>query len=312
MASQIPAQPAAEWYAAEPLYGSGRDGSFVEDDFLKALQISKEQYQDMRNACIRLLDGYADDENTRIDLRTLWNGRSGTQTKRRMINELITDFNMVFVNTTRFNPPPSNWTRISWALIEKFFGVANTRRSRVLLAGKPRAASPSTPSTADPGASDAENVPSTPIPSLRQSSQSLPPQDRISFASTGAFTLNNVTIPVVFNGETEDIAAWMIRPDDQIETLQYYRDVSLDKFKQVIGMQFMIEETVEIYTPNSAGEYRLVQSDLHLQASITRWMGIYTRNNAPPPNFFLVHLSTENAQRGMYQTHMHLTSTNST
>jgi hypothetical protein len=120
--------------------------------------------------------------------------------------------------------------------------------------------------------------------------------------SSCTFALNNVTIPVVFNGTTEDIAAWVIRPDDQsAEKPQHCRDVSLEKFKQAIGLEFMSEEPVEVYAPNSAGEYRLIQSDHNLQMSITRWMGLYHANyGVPPSDYFQVHFVTETTQPGMY------------
>jgi hypothetical protein len=121
--------------------------------------------------------------------------------------------------------------------------------------------------------------------------------DQLSFVSSVAFTLNNVTIPVISDGTTKDIACWIIRPDNQsIETPQYCRDVSLNKLKRAIGQPFMNEEPVEIHAPNSAGEYHLIQTDHHLQMSITLWMGLYARNSAPPEDYFRIHFMTETTQ----------------
>ncbi len=38
----------------------------------------KDAWLSIRRACIRLLERYADDENTRVDLRKLWRGHSGS------------------------------------------------------------------------------------------------------------------------------------------------------------------------------------------------------------------------------------------
>src|SRR5262249_409266 len=56
MANQIPTQPTAEWYATEPLRWSGKSGNFIEEDFSKAFQISKDEYINIGAACIRLLE----------------------------------------------------------------------------------------------------------------------------------------------------------------------------------------------------------------------------------------------------------------
>ena len=296
MAGQMPTQPTAEWYAAEPLRGSGKGGNFVDDDFLKALQISKDMYTNIRNACLQLLEEHADDDNTRIDLRTLWKGRSGNNTKKAMLDELISQFQPVFVDTARFNPPPSNWERSSRAIAEQCIVVANARRSHKLPPLRRRRQSP-TPSGTEPETSGRESVPATPGLRSQRSSQSLPAVDQLSFTSSSAFTLNNVIIPILYDGKTEYIAAWMIRPDGQsIETLQYCRDVSLDKLKQAVQQELMTEELVEIHVLDSTDEYRLVQTDHHLQGAITRWMSLGARRL----DFFRISLTTGTAQRGMH------------
>ena len=301
MADQIPTQPTAGWYTADPLRGSGRGGALVEEDFLRALQISKDAYKSIMSACIRLLEEYADDKNTRVDLRTLWKGHSGSQTKKTMIDDLASDFNPVFVDTARFNPRPSNWATTSRALAQQCFVVANARRSHSLPAAKPRGHQNPTPSVSNLETPGTESVSATPVSLSRQSSQSFPAINQNALVSSSVFTLDNVIIPVVFDGTIQDIAAWTIRPDGQsTETPQYCWDASLEKLKRVIGQLFMREEDVEIHSPNSAGERRLIRSDLQFQVSITRWMGLCTRNGAPPPDYFQIHFTTERAQRGMY------------
>jgi len=301
MTDQIPSQPTTEWYAAEPLRGSGTNGNFVDEDFLKALQISKDMFANIRTTCLRLLDEHADDAKTRLDLRTLWKGRSGKNTKKTMLDDLISEFQPVFIDTTRFNPAPSNWERISRVLAEQCIVIANARRSRQLPAMKSRNRHSPTPSVTEPETSGRESGHTTPLLRSQRSSLSLPAVDQLSFLSSSAFTLNNISIPIRYDDTTEDIAAWMIRPDGQpIEAPQYCQDVSFDKFKKAIGQELMTEEPIEIHMLNSAGEYRLCQSDHHLQSAITRWLSLYARSGEPPLDFFRISLTTETTQRGMY------------
>jgi hypothetical protein len=298
MTDEIPSQPTAEWYATEPLRGSGKHGNFLDDDFLKALQISKDVLANIRIACLRLLDEHADNAKTRLDLRTLWKGQSGNDTKKTMLDDLISKFQPVFIDTTRFNPTPSNWKTISRVLAEQCIVIANARRSREL---KSRSRHSPTPSVTEPETSGRESSPTTPLLRSQRSSLSLPAVDQLSFLSFSAFTLNNVSIPIRYDDTTEDIAAWMIRPDGHpIEAPQYCQDVSFDKFKKAIEQELMTEEPIEIRMLNSAGEYRLCLNDHHLQSAITRWRSLYARSGEPPLDFFRISLTTETTQRGMY------------
>ncbi len=308
--AQIPTQPAASWYTAEPLRGTGKGGNLVELDFIAALQITKDTYHEIRSACVRQLDEYADNARSKVDLRTLWSGASGGETRKTMIDDLTQQFRSVFVDTTRFSLLPTNWTKVSRALAEQCLVVANAARSRAIRpVRKGRESLSPTPSTAvsERPTSIADSAPSTPDKPSRQSSRSLPPVDQLTFASAGVPTLNSVAIPVAFNGQTEDIAAWLLRPDSKtLEEPQYCQDVTLEKFVHAFRGEFMHDGPIQIYALNSVGGYRAIKNDQHLQTSITRWLHIYNRTGESPPNFFEVRSATEADEQGKWCLYVHI------
>jgi len=122
----------------------------------------------IRRACIRLLEEYADDKNTKVDLRKLWRGDSGSQTKKTMIDDPASDFNDVFNDTARFNPRPSNWARASRAVAAQCFVLANGQRSRDLPAAKPRGDQSPTPSVVILETPRTESVSATSVSLSRQ------------------------------------------------------------------------------------------------------------------------------------------------
>ena len=203
-----------------------------------------------------------------------------------------------------FSSTPTNWTKISRALAEQCLVAANAARSRVIQPVRKEQASLSpAPSTAasEHLASITDSAPSTPTKPVRRSPLSLPPVDQLTFASAGVLTLNNVTIPVVFNGQTEDIAAWLLRPDSKtVDEPQHCQDVTLEKFVYAFRGEFMHDGPVQVYALNSVGGYRAIKNDQHLQTSITRWLHIYTRTGTSPSNFFEIRSATEADEQGKW------------
>lgn len=291
MTSFIPPPMPAEWWTETSLRGTGKSG-FTDADYTAALQISAETLKNIRNACIELIEEQAEDPTDKIDLRTHWKGRTGSQTKVTMIDDLMYRFPEVFTDTSRFNPAPPNWLAVRRVIVDSYFKTANAYRNRTLSNIKPEVnprASSSTPSVVSTADTVTESTPSSQTPSQPIAVQA----DIITFGSKGIFTLNNVTIPIGFNNTTEDIAAFMIRKSDRpMSEPQYCDDVSLEKLKAVLAEEIMIDGEIMIYGQNSSGGRRQLLSDQHLQSSITRWMGIYARGGEAPSNFYTAELAS--------------------
>ena len=89
MAVQIPTRPSDSWYQQEPLQGTGTYGFFKEDDFLKALQITKATYIQIRTQCMTILNEFAPNSHERLNLRREWSNSRGSNAKQAMLKELV-------------------------------------------------------------------------------------------------------------------------------------------------------------------------------------------------------------------------------
>jgi hypothetical protein len=127
--SPFPQKP-ADWYTNVPLRGSGKHGHIKDDDFLCALQITREEFKELRRTCIRRLDEQCTSRTRELNLRQYWGRESGTILKAELIEQIIHDHGEIFNSLERFETSPPRWTKTRTALAEACIRSANTYRSR--------------------------------------------------------------------------------------------------------------------------------------------------------------------------------------
>jgi len=299
MAVQIPARPTDSWYQQEPLQGTGTSGSFKEVDFLKALQITRVTYIQIRIRCMAMLDEFAPNSHERLDLRTEWNSRSrGGNTKRAMVKELVDAHIGVFQDVSRFTSLPPNWDKVRMLLAEQCIISANQHRSRTL----PRQESSSRRCEIPNGTTPDNSVGTAPTttrrgPAERSLSQPDLAEEILHLAQTTTYTLNNLTIPVIFDDETQDIAAFHLRPSVwSMETPHFSDQVSLKLFKEAIKDEFLRDPPFHIRARNSVGEHRIIRNDQQLKTSLTRWLSlIHSGSGQLAAEYFIISSTSHRA-----------------
>ena len=258
--SSVGQKPPA-WYALVPLRGSGKNGGFIDEDFLSALFISKPVFQEARNSAIRILDEQAEDSSSKIDLRSIWKRWDGAQTKEKMLQRLISENSEIFSNTCRLQHIPPNWDTVKWMLAELFMLSANASRGRQLYRTNANArANPSaasTPSTASSIAGVAATQ------ELQQAWSNGP-----HFLLTNLIILNNVIVPVVYGDLRVDILPDQFRRSGKVDKPQFVDDISLDRLVNVLGRKFQTDHVLQVWGMNSMGSFIELEDDHHLQIAL--------------------------------------------
>lgn len=241
----LPQKPPA-WYTEYPLQGSGKSGTLRDDDFLSALYISKTTFHAIRHSCIRILDKQVENSQSKIDLRTLWKGRNGRQTKATMVEDLIHAHPKIFDDTRRLQHVPANWSTVRYTLAELCMVSANTLRSRRRNTNLQLDLESSNAHTHDTTLSG-----STDIQTAWMSQMSLP---HIQVLCTHPVILDNITVPVVYEDRSVDILPYRFRRSDaKLGEPQHIRDVALDRLLSILAQKFKMESIPQLWGMDSRG-----------------------------------------------------------
>jgi hypothetical protein len=236
------------WYTANPLRGSGTKGTFVDEDFLTALCISKSAYQEMRITCIRILSGQVEDPGLKIDLRSIWKKRDGGEAKEIMLQELISAHPEIFGNTCRLQHVPANWDTVRKTLAELCMISANAFRTRQLQRTNSANESPAS---------------STSI-SMTQDLPQVPPNG----PHFVPMVLDNVVVPVLYGDRRVDVLPCQFRMS--AEKPQLVSNVSLDLLLSVLEKKFDIEGRV--WGMNSLRCFVELEDDLDLRIALISFL----------------------------------------
>jgi len=127
-------------------------------------------------------------------------------------------------------------------------------------------------------------------PAERSLPQRVPAKETLQLAQTTTHTLNNLIIPVVFDGQTRVIAAFLLRPGGMpIETPHYCDQVSLEKFKEAISKECLRDPPFRIRAQNSVGKHRVVRNDEQLKTSLICWVCLkHSGSGELPADYFTV------------------------
>ncbi len=267
MPSFDPQQKPPAWYTADPLRGSGKNGTLIDEDFLSALYISRSAYQEMRNTCIRILDGQVEDSRSKIDLRSIWKRRDGADAKEMMLQELFSAHAEIFSNTYRLQHVPANWDTVTRTLAELCMISANAFRSRQLQ--RTNASNDLSPS-------------STTGISMTQELPQVPPSGLHVFL-THRIILDNIVVPVVYRNRRVDILPCQFRKSDEADMPQLVSDISLGRLVSILEKKFEMEGALQVWGMNSMRSFIELEDDNHLRIALisfvlSAWLG---RQNTP-------------------------------
>lgn len=259
MPSSSPSQKPPAWYTADPLRGSGKNGTLIDEDFLSALYISKSEYQEMRNTCIRILDRQGGDTRLKIDLRSIWKRREGAEVKEMMLREFISVHPEVFGNTCRLQHVPANWDAIKWTLAELCMISANASRTRQL----PRANAGSQVNSPNHLTASA----STTSMAVTQELPRMPPNGP-HVLLTHPMILDNLVIPVVYGDRRVDIMPYEFRRSDKADVPQFVSDISLDRLVSILTQKFKADAALQVWGMNSTRSFIELEDDHHLRIAL--------------------------------------------
>jgi hypothetical protein len=268
-----PSQKPPAWYTADPLRGSGKNGTFVNEDFLSALCISKSVYQEIRNTCIRILDGQAEDSSLKIDLRSIWKRRDGAQAKEMMLREFINAHPEVFGNTCRLQHVPANWDAIKWTLAELCMISANASRTGQL---QRKNAGSQVNSCSESTTSSIASISVT---------QELPqvPRNGPHLLLTNRIILDNVVVPVVYGDRRVDILPRHFRRSDKADVPQFFDDISLDRLVSFLGQKFQTQGGLQVWGMNSTRSFIELEDDDHLTIALISFVLFAWPGGQNPP-----------------------------
>lgn len=263
-----PSQKPPAWYTADPLRGSGKNGTLIDEDFLSALYISKSVYQEIRNTCIRILDRQAEDSRLKIDLRSIWKRRDGAQAKEMMLQEFISAHPEVFGNTCRLQHVPANWDTVKFTLAELCMISANASRTRQLQRTNTGS---QVNSCSDSATSSPANI------SITEELPQVPP-NRPHLFLTHRMILDNVVVPVVYGDRRVDILPREFRRSDNADVPQFFSDISLDRLVRILGQKFQTDHGLQVWGMNSMRSFIELEDDHHLTIALISfvlftWLG---------------------------------------
>jgi len=257
-------QKPANWYTAEPLRGSGKNGSFKDVDFLSALCITRDTYQAIKDTCIQVLDKQVEDSNLRIDLRRLWKTLDGRLNKAAMLEDLMRAHPETFNDTHRLQHVPNNWNAVKQTLAELCIISANAYRSRRLPRGNMPSRANSSSGTPPPHATE-------PRPTGDWTTLGLPhtPPNIRCLLLTHCIILDNIVVPVVCGDRRIDILPYRFRKSDaKPDEPQRIQDVSLDRLVTLLAKEFGTDDSPQVWGKNSLGSLVKLESDDHLTVAL--------------------------------------------
>jgi hypothetical protein len=267
--SNPPQKPLA-WYAADPLRGSGKNGTLRDDDFLSALYISRMAYQAIKRSCIRILDKQVENSQSKIDLRTLWKGRNGRRTKATMIEDLIHAHPKAFDDTRRLQHVPANWNTVKHTLAELCMVSANASRSRQL---QRRNTDQLDLESSNAHTHDTTLSSPTDIQTACKSQMSQMSLRGLHFLFTHPLILDNITVPVVYEDRSVDILPHRFRRSDaKLGEPQHIRDVALDRLLSILAQEFKTESIPQLWGMNSRGSLFELENDDHLTTALISFL----------------------------------------
>ena len=257
----LPQKPPA-WYTADPLRGSGKNGTLLDDDFLSALYISRMAYQAIKRTCIRILDKQVENSQLKIDLRTLWKGRDGRQTKATMLEDLIHAHPKIFDDTRRLQHVPSNWSTVKRNLAELCMVSANASRSRQLQRGN-------TDIQAELSNERAHDTTLSGLSGIWAAHKSQTSLCGLHFLFTHRLILDNIVLPVAYGNRSADILPRRFRrPDTTPGEPHYVGDVALDRLLSILAQEFEMEGIPQVWGMNSRGSLFKLRSDDDLTTTL--------------------------------------------
>jgi len=272
--SQLLQKPAL-WYTVEPLWGSGKNGAFRDEDFISALYISMEKYHTIKRTCIEVLDRQAVDPASKIDLRRLWKGRDGQQTKAMMLEDVIRVHPEVFSDTGRLQHIPDNWNTVRQTLVELLLLSANAIRSRRLPRKNTRSRTSSASRTPSPTTTE-HQLPSecATIP--------LPPYS-LYFLLTHDIILDNIFVPVVFGSRRVDILPRRFQKSDSTPgNRQRLGDVSLDRLLSTLAREFETQNSLQVWGKSSFGSFTRLETDDQLIVALIFYLFLLLQSPGQP------------------------------
>jgi hypothetical protein len=258
MPSSSPPQKPPAWYTTDPLRGSGKNGTLIDEDFLSALYISKSVYHEIRNTCIRILDRQVEDSGLKIDLRKIWKRREGLEAKAVMLQELICAHAEIFGDTGRLQHVPANWDTVKRTLAELCMISANAFRTRQL---------PRTNSGSEVNSPNNSAASSTTSISVTQESRQVLSKARHLLLSN-PMIIDDVVIPVVYGDRTIDILPCQFRRSDKVDVPQCSSDISLDRLVSILMQKFQTDRALQVWGMNSSCFFIQLQDDHHLRIAL--------------------------------------------
>ena len=260
MLSPAPARKPDEWYATEPIRGSGQNGHFTDRDFTTALAITRDQFIDIKKTCALILEKTADGPRVKLDLRSRWKSRLMQGTKSKMLDELLHKHDDVFNNTERFQMEPPNWQTARQTLAENLLIQANAARSRHIQRddAKARASPPARSTTVDLQDDD------TVLKYERHDSRNASPNLNILMLSN-KISLDFVVVPVIHNGTRVIILPHQFRASQSDPTdPQNIHDVSLEKLAALLADELKTSHTPKIWGRVSFETFSELKNDQQL------------------------------------------------
>jgi hypothetical protein len=272
--ASFPAQKSPTWYATDPLQGSGKNGTLIDEDFLSALYISKSMYHEMRNTCIRILNRQVEDKHSKVDLRKIWKKRDGSEVKDLMLKELISAHSEIFGDTGRLQHIPANWDTVKRTLAELCMILANAFRTRQLQRATAGSSEVHTPS-------NSASCSTTSISVIQEFRQVLPNAPHLLFNSP--MILDNVVIPVVCGDRTVDILPDEFRRSSQADVPQFVNDISLDRLVSILQQEFQMDGALEVWGMNSRRFFIQLEGDRDLRIALISFMLFAWLGRQNPP-----------------------------
>jgi len=260
--SKLPQKPVT-WYITEPLLGSGKNGTFRDEDFLSALYISRDIYHAIRDTCIQVLDKQLEDKTSKIDLRSLWKGRDGHQVKRMMLEDVFHAHPDTFNNTHRLQHVPNNWGAVKQILAELCIVSANACRSRRLQRVNTRSRPNSSSETPTHNVIELK-------PIADRTTTCLPPAPSTTPCFlTQHVILNNIVIPVVYRDRRVDVLPRRFRKSSAKPGEPHHlEDVSLARLLETVTQEFEINDVPQVWGKNSLGSLMKLKNDDHLTVAL--------------------------------------------
>jgi hypothetical protein len=267
MSSSSLRQKPPAWYTANPLRGSGKNGAFIDEDFLNALYISRLVYQEIKSTCIQILDKQAEDSHLKIDLRSIWKRWDGLQAKEMMLDDLIRAHSKTFNDTCRLQHVPANWDTVKRTLAELCIISANASRTRQLQR---------TNTSSQVNSSNAHTYHTTASsPTCVLTTQELPqmPPNSLHFLFTHRLILDNVVVPVVYGDRRVDILPYHFRrSDEKPDVPQDIRDTSLDRLLSILAQKFETDGVLRVWGMNSMRSFVELENDDHLTIALISFL----------------------------------------